>query len=74
MTTVLFSNRGKQKVFKILNTKIYLQFSSSVSVALKKEAFTGNAHHEFVREICTHISSNGVYTLTRWKETRLPSL
>ncbi|CAB4012969.1 Hypothetical predicted protein, partial [Paramuricea clavata] len=40
-------------------------FSASVALALETKTLTGNLRHEFVRDICTHISSNGVYFLNK---------
>ncbi|CAB4011368.1 Hypothetical predicted protein [Paramuricea clavata] len=44
---------------------LYFKFSASVALALETKTLTGNLRHEFVRDICTHISSNGVYFLNK---------
>ena len=41
------------------------QFSPNVALALQNKQLTGNQRSEFIRDICTHISSNGIYFLNK---------
>ncbi|CAB4028645.1 Hypothetical predicted protein, partial [Paramuricea clavata] len=58
-----FEERKNRMFFR--DFQLPMKFSASVALALETKTLMGNLRHEFVRDICTHISSNGVYFLNK---------